>query len=120
MAPHTRQVTDPADNSTPGASSGGAAGLRDSGINTAPAASVRQMAGTVRQKPGCHERGPSTAPRTAGPSGGRAATAAIVIPTALGRSASLNLADTTATESGSTIPAPRPITARAAISSPAE
>ena len=39
---------------------------------------------------------------------------------ALGRSASLNAAETTAMDSGKTIPAPSPSTARAAISSPAD
>jgi len=43
-----------------------------------------------------------------------------MMPMALGRSASPNAAGTTARDSGNTIPAPRPITARAAISSPAE
>ena len=42
------------------------------------------------------------------------------MPIAVGRSSSPNAAETTASDSGNTIPAPSPISARAAISSPAE
>ncbi len=120
MTPHTRQVTAPADSSTPGTSSGGAAGLCDSGTSTAPAARVRQTAGTLIQNTECHGKCCSSTPPRTGPSGRPAATTAVRMPTALGRSASLNAAETTARDSGNTIPAPSPITARAAISSPAE
>ena len=120
MTPHTRQVTAPADSSMPRTSSGGAAGLRDSGNSTAPATKVRQTAGTLIQNTECHEKCCNSTPPRTGPSGRPAAIAAVRMPIALGRSASLNLAETTARDSGNTIPAPSPITARAAISSPAE
>ena len=42
------------------------------------------------------------------------------MPIAVGRSSSPNAAETTASDIGNTIPAPSPISARAAISSPAE
>ena len=121
MTPQTRPVTAPADSSAPGASSGGAAGLRDSGISTAPAARVAQTAGTLIQNTECQEKCCSSRPPSTGPSGRPSATAAARMPMALGRSSSSpNAAETTARDSGNTIPAPSPISARAAISSPAE
>ena len=120
MKPQTRQVTAPVDSSAPGRSSGGAAGLRDSGISAAPAARVRQAAGTLIQNTECHEKCCSSKPPSTGPSGRPSAIPAVRMPMALGRSSSPNAAETTASDSGNTIPAPSPISARAAISSPAE
>ena len=120
MTPHTSPVTAAGDSTAPRTSSGGAAGLRDSGISAEPATKARQAAGTLIQKTECQEKCCNSSPPSTGPSGRASATPAVRMPIAVGRSSSVNAAATTASESGNTIPAPSPISARAAISSPAE
>ena len=69
MTPQTRHMTATGDSSAPRTSSGGAAGLRDSGISTAPAARVTHAAGTLIQNTECHEKCCSNTPPSTGPSG---------------------------------------------------
>ena len=94
--------------------------LRDSGSRTMTATSATATMGTLMRNTEPHQKLVSSQPPSMGPTGKPSMLADMSTATALGRSASLNSTGSTPMAMGSTTAAPRPSSARAAMSAPAE
>ena len=89
----------------------------DSGISRATATRASTTTGTLIRKTEPHQKLSSSHPPSSGPTGKAMKVAPITTAMARGRSSSVNMTGITAIDIGKMAAAPRPSTARAAISS---
>src|SRR5918994_5989460 len=118
ISANTTPVNASVESATPGRSSGGAPGRRDSGSQRSPSGAATSTNGTLTRNT---QRQPatstSTPPRT-GPMASATPATAAQIPNALARSSGGNSTASSDSEGGNTQAAAAPISARAPITSP--
>ena len=120
MTPYVSAISPALEITTPAQSTRGRSALRDSGIRKVTAISANSTTGTLIRNTDPHQKWSSRAPPTSGPMGKLRKMVEAMTAVARCRSSGANSTGMMASASGMIAAAPRPSTARAAISSPAE
>jgi hypothetical protein len=118
MQPYVSVISPALEIATPAKSTRGRSALRDSGIRIATAIRATTTTGTLIRKTDPHQKWSSSTPPTSGPIGKLRKIVEAITAVAFCRSSGANSTGMMASASGMIAAAPRPSTARAAISSP--
>ena len=118
MQPYVSVISPALEMATPAKSTRGRSALRDSGIRIATAIRATTTTGTLIRNTDPHQKWSSSAPPTRGPIGKLRKIVEAITAVAFCRSSGANSTGMMASASGMIAAAPRPSTARAAISSP--